>query len=233
MTDDTSGAVTPKGPAGRRALPAGDFSAWLRATRRAWATRAPASVPCQDCTACCTSSYFIHVGPKERRTLARIPRRLLFAAPGLPKGNLLLGYDEQGRCPMLIGGRCSIYEARPQTCRDFDCRVFAAAGVDAGGLDKALINERVLRWRFRFATQEARMAYRAVRRTATFLRERAACFPSGFVPSNPTQLALLAIKVHDAFIDEDAGSRRGREAPTIVKAVIERRRKFDARALSS
>ena len=31
---------------------------------------------------------------------------------------------------MLIDNQCSIYEHRPRTCRTYDCRVFAAAGLD-------------------------------------------------------------------------------------------------------
>ena len=52
---------------------------------------------------------------------------------------------------MLSCGNCTIYAQRPQTCLDYDCRVFAAAGIDAGGADKAVINRRVHEWRFRFA----------------------------------------------------------------------------------
>lgn len=76
-------------------LPAGRFSAWLRRTRHALQNENGAAVPCGDCNACCRSSYFIHIRPEETRTLKRIPSQILFAASGLPKGNLVLGYDEQ------------------------------------------------------------------------------------------------------------------------------------------
>lgn len=122
----TDPAVTD--PAGE--LPAGDFPAWLRHTRQVQQVRGVGSeVPCGSCTACCRSSLFIHIRPDETRTLARIPKALLFPAPGLPKGNVLMGYDERGHCPMLVDDECSIYADRPQTCRDFDCRVLAAAGL--------------------------------------------------------------------------------------------------------
>ncbi len=65
-------------------------------------------VPCGSCTACCTSSQFVHIGPDETDTLARIPAALLFPAPRQPPGHVLLGYDERGHCPMLVDGRCSI-----------------------------------------------------------------------------------------------------------------------------
>ena len=62
-------------------------------------------MPCGTCTACCTSSQFVHIGPDEVDTLAHIPAELLFPAPRMPKGHVLLGYDERGHCPMLIDER--------------------------------------------------------------------------------------------------------------------------------
>ena len=96
-------------------------------------------MPCNGCTACCTSSQFVHIGPDETDTLAHIPAELLFPAPLRPRGHVLMGYDERGHCPMLIDNRCSIYEHRPQTCRTYDCRVFPAAGVELEDEDKVLI----------------------------------------------------------------------------------------------
>ena len=90
-----------------------------------------AEVPCGSCVACCRSSMFIQIEPDEKRTIARIPRELLFPAPGRPKGHWVMGYDEAWRCPMLVEERCSIYEDPPRTCRMFDCRVMAA-GLGAG-----------------------------------------------------------------------------------------------------
>ena len=74
-------------------LPTEAYSAWLRSTREAQQTGAGANVPCGECRACCTSAYFIHIAPEETATLARIPKRLTFRAPGLPKGHVLLGYN--------------------------------------------------------------------------------------------------------------------------------------------
>ena len=108
-----------------------------------------ADVPCGACTACCTSSQFIHIEPDETEVLAHIPAALLFPAPGLPKGNVLLGYDAHGHCPMFVDGACSIYEHRPRTCRVYDCRLLAAVGrADAA---KPLIAERVAEWEFTYA----------------------------------------------------------------------------------
>jgi len=98
-------------------LPAGRFSDWLVAVGRAIDGEQGSDVACGACTACCTSSQFVHIGPDETDALAHIPTALTFPAPGLPAGHVLLGYDERGHCPMLVDGACSIYEHRPRTCR--------------------------------------------------------------------------------------------------------------------
>src|SRR5690606_28804822 len=126
-------------------LPTDAFSLWLARTRRAQVTGEGAEVPCGDCRGCCTSSYFIHIRPNETETLARIPKGLAFPAPGLPKGNVLLGYDQNGHCPMFKGNACSIYAHRPQTCRSYDCRIFPATGLTLGG-EKPLISGQADRW---------------------------------------------------------------------------------------
>jgi hypothetical protein len=102
---------------------------------------------------------------------------------------------------MLIDDSCSIYEHRPHTCRTYDCRVFAAAGIDAGD-NKTLITKRAKRWKFSYR-EDDRIIHTAVKAAAKFLREDASLFPSGFVPLNATQLAILAIKVHDVFLPDD------------------------------
>jgi Fe-S-cluster containining protein len=123
-------------------IAAGRFSTWLDDLQR----RSEMVVPCGACRACCTSSQFVHIASDEADTLAHVPRALRFPAPGLPKGHVVLGYDEHGRCPMLIDGACSIYEHRPRTCRTYDCRVFAATGVTPAG--QPAIAARVAQWRF-------------------------------------------------------------------------------------
>ncbi len=69
-----------------RGLAAGDFSAWLGEMQAAIRGERASDVPCGTCTACCTSSQFIHIGPDESDTLAHIPGELLFPAPRLPAG---------------------------------------------------------------------------------------------------------------------------------------------------
>ena len=214
----------------RQDLPAGGFSTWLRRTRRVQREKGSADVPCGGCIGCCTSAYFIHIAPGESETLSRIPKELLFPAPGLPKGNVVMGYDEKGRCPMLVDGRCSIYEHRPQTCHSYDCRVFSAAGIEAGDKGKELIDQRVRRWRFSHHDECDRKEHGAVRAAAKFMREHADRFPDGVVPGNPAQLAVLAIKVYDVFVDHaDAPDSPGRARtdPAIAEAVIESLRHFD------
>ncbi len=132
--------------------PAGEFATWLGMIGPAIIDGAESDVPCGTCTACCTSAQFIHVQPDEVDTLAHIPAELLFAAPGMPQGNLVLGYDHNGHCPMLVGATCSIYDHRPRTCRSYDCRVFAATGIRP---DQPAIAARARTWAFSYADEAA------------------------------------------------------------------------------
>jgi len=184
-------------------LAAGDFSSWLDDMQAALRGQRDAQVPCGTCTACCTSSQFVHVEPDETDTLAHIPAELLFPAPRMPRGHVLLGYDERGHCPMLIDNQCSIYDHRPRTCRTYDCRVFPAAGLGVDDDDKALIAERIRHWRFSFPTPEDRDRHDAVRAAARYIEEHAESLPDGRVPVNTTQQAVLAIEMHDAFLRRD------------------------------
>ena len=119
---------------------------------------------------------------------------------------MVVGYDENGHCPMLVAGRCSVYEHRPLTCRTYDCRVFAAAGIAA---DKDVITRRARRWTFSYETQDDRDRHCSVRAAARFLRERAESFPGGAVPHDPAQVAVLAIKVCDVFYGRDRPGAAG------------------------
>jgi Fe-S-cluster containining protein len=184
-------------------LAAGDFSAWLTGMRAALRAERDADVPCGGCTACCTSSQFVPIGPDETDTLAHIPKALLFPAPRLPKGHVLLGYDERGHCPMLRDGACSIYEHRPRTCRTYDCRVFAATGLEAddGGTDagKAAVAGRARRWRFAFPAEDDRARHAAARRAAASLREQVGRNPGAVAPT-ATQIAVRAIETYEEFL---------------------------------
>lgn len=190
-------------------LTAGDFSRWMTDVQAAIRGHGESDVPCGTCTACCTASQFIHIGPDETETLAHIPPGVLFAAPRLPPGHLLMGYDERGHCPMLVEGECSIYPFRPRTCRTYDCRVFPAAGVAPDG-DKVLIADRASRWEFNYSSDDDRTQHDAVRASASYLREHHEVFPNGNLPASATQLAVAAIEAHVAFVAP--GGRTGRTA---------------------
>jgi Fe-S-cluster containining protein len=127
-------------------LAAGNFSSWLVGMQGAIRGENESVVPCGGCTACCTSFQFVHIEPDESDTLAHIPAELLFPAPRLPPGHVVLGYDERGHCPMLVDDQCSIYEHRPRTCRTYDCRIFPAAGLEIDDDDKARIARQSQRW---------------------------------------------------------------------------------------
>ncbi len=165
------------------ALDAGAFSTWLDEIAAAIAGTTSSDVPCGTCTGCCTSSQFIHIGPDETDALAHIPAALLFPAPRMPRGHVLMGYDQRGHCPMLVDGACSIYAHRPRTCRTYDCRVFTAAGI-APDDDKPVIAERVAMWRFRHPTAVDRAEHDAVINAARDLTAHSA-----------TQRAVEAVQV--------------------------------------
>ena len=212
-------------PGVARDLVAGDFAAWLEDTQAG----RPADVPCGTCNGCCKSFYFIHLEPDEIEALAHIPAQLLFPAPGRPAGHKVMGHDQFGHCPMLIDEHCSIYEHRPRTCRVYDCRIFAAANLPAGETDKALINERARRWQFATLHTESERQQRAVEAAGAFMRANQDAFTPGLVPSNPTQRALLVLRVAELFLDDarpgewaemDANWVAGRVAA--IAAVIER-----------
>jgi Fe-S-cluster containining protein len=181
-------------------LSAGRFATWLVEVREALRGERASAVPCDGCTACCTSSQFIHIGRDEADTLARIPAELQFPAPGLPRGNVVLGYDENGHCPMLVDDTCSIYEHRPRTCRTYDCRVFPAAGVEVADEAQVAIGRRSRRWRFEMPSEVDQVEHDAVRAAATWIREHGDLLPEGAAPANATQHAVLAIELHEAFL---------------------------------
>ena len=143
---------------------AGEFSSWLASMRAAIRSGGAMDVPCGTCTACCTSSQFVHIEPDEHDTLRHVPRALRVPAPGRPPGHVVLPYDEHGRCPMLVDDRCSIYPHRPRTCRRYDCRVFAATGVTP---DQPAIAARVREWAFTYADDESRALHDSLLAAAT------------------------------------------------------------------
>jgi len=199
--------------------------------RKALAENGAAEVACGECKACCDSSYFIHIRPQEKRTLGRIDPRILFEVPGMPPGHVLMGYDHHGNCPMLVEGKCSIYSDRPKTCRNYDCRIFVAAGIGVGGKEKSRIQERVDKWRFTYPTEKDRREHASVVDTARFIRENPRCFPGGVVPGLPSQLAILAIKTFGVMLShpggDEADAASGKQA--LADAIVRAAKEFDAR----
>lgn len=220
MTAGASGVV-PGGSGdaegeGEGELDAGAFSTWAASLDAALAGTADADVACGTCTACCTSSQFIHIRPDEADALGHIPAALRFPAPGLPKGHVLLGYDEHGRCPMLVDGACSIYDHRPRTCRTYDCRVFAASGIELDDASKHEIRARARRWRFEHPTAADRAEHDAVLAAGAHLSDPTADLPDDARRLDATQRAVLAVEVRHAFAPPEPSD------PTSVRTAIDR-----------
>jgi hypothetical protein len=204
---------------------AGAFGAWLAQARAALRGNGGSDVPCGDCNGCCTSGYAVQVRPEDTRTLASVPSSVLVPAPRLPKGNAMMIPLSNGHCPMYVGGGCSIYRDRPQTCLDYDCRIFSAAGIAAGGTDKVVINRRVAQWRFDYPLEADRCAHRAVQATAAFIRNHGDCFVGMRVPTAPTGVAVLAIKAYTVFLDTDVEKL---DASRLAAAIVQASREFDS-----
>jgi Fe-S-cluster containining protein len=201
---------------------AGPFSEWLRAMRAALAGHAGMDVACAGCVGCCTSSYFIKVRGHETATIERIGAHRLRPAPGAGNDSLLMGFDSQGHCHMFANGGCSIYSHRPETCRTYDCRVFTAAGMNAGP-DKSVINERIASWRFEYSSPREREEHAAVTAAATYMRQHPVRFPGGHVPSRPSEIAVLAVKSYQVFLDKPATDAE------ISAAIVAACQSFDSR----
>jgi len=213
-----------KASAESTALPAGNFSAWLSCAEASLqSSDKGADVPCGTCKGCCRSSMFVHIEPDEAETLDRIPRLLLFPAPGRPRSHVLMGYNDQGHCPMLLHGKCSIYEFRPRACRKYDCRFFAAADTAVDAQSQPEIARRVGRWVFDYEDEAGREAHMMVKETAAFLKKNGDLFMKGTLPVHPVQLAALAVRIHGVFAAITANAQKdGTAAPpaAIANAIM-------------
>jgi Fe-S-cluster containining protein len=198
-------------------IDAGDFGAWLIQARAALRGSGATRVPCGDCTGCCTSGYSIEVRPADAAALARIPATSLSRSLGSASANWTVRPNADGVCPMLSCGKCTIYAQRPQTCLDYDCRVFTAAGMEAGGADKAVINQRLKEWRFQFNREEDRQAHEAIKAAALFIRAGRANFAPGTVPLNPLGIAALALRVYPVFLPPGPPDPAAETARAIVE----------------
>lgn len=211
-------------PSAESIVAAGPFSDWLRKMRRSLQGNDGMDVPCGDCVGCCVSGYSLQLRPEDHKAAARIPATFVVSAAGFAKGNLTVRALENGLCPMLDDGKCSIYSVRPQTCHDYDCRIFAAAGIDAGGEDKAVINKRVREWRFSYPEHIDELEHAAVRAAATFIRDRRDSFTVR-VPAGPMGIAVFAIKAYQVFLDPATSAKQAAE---VARAIIDAVRAFDS-----
>lgn len=187
-------------------ISAGMFGPWLKLIRNLSSPHQEQkgmNVPCGDCVACCTSFYFIHIRPDEDATLSKIPKELLFDAPGLPEGHMVMGFDEEGACPMFMEGECSIYSVRPVSCRQYDCRIFSATELKPED-HRSLIAKQASGWAFELTNQEDELHLHAIREAAKFLLKYACKFSPGFLPGSTTQLAVFAINLSELFLEDDA-----------------------------
>lgn len=202
---------------------AGNFEAWLQSILLSFKAGEAMDVACGECRGCCSAGRFVHLTPSDQSAHSAIPKQFLHCAPGMPKGHAVMGYLAGGLCPMLKIGNCSIYQSRPSTCRTFDCRVLAAAGLHIGGKWNERINERVQAWRFSFLSEDGQQHLKAIRIAANFIQQHPGAFPGGRAPSEPTTVAVLAIKVHSVFL-----SSSGNVAPTdIANAIVAASRSFE------
>ena len=176
-------------------FPAGDFLLWTVEAQERLSHNLAVDVPCGSCTACCTSSYFILVNRTEQQAIDAIGAELLFPAPNNPN-LLVMGFNKKGHCPKLVGGKCSIYANRPHTCRTYDCRIFSAANIAAGGNEKHAVNYRVTQWQFGYDNPQSEQAHKQVQIAAKYLTSHESFSDQ---VENPTQHALAALKIYDLF----------------------------------
>jgi Fe-S-cluster containining protein len=154
-----------------------------------------------------------------------VPAWLLLEPEDAPEGLRYMGYREDGTCPMLVKRQCRVYAQRPQTCRDFDCRIFTAAGIASAGKDKPLIDERLSVWRFSYASAEDFAAHEAIQAAAAFLQGEAREVPGFHFPVAPIAIAGLALKAHTVFMN---GNAAGQTAAELARAVVDVARGFEA-----
>jgi Fe-S-cluster containining protein len=84
------------------------------------------NVPCGTCTLCC-EKLSPHLTPEEVASglyplsLIQPSKEQLLVNPNV--GPIVTLYrKKEGGCGMFIDGKCTIYEYRPNSCRQFDCR---------------------------------------------------------------------------------------------------------------
>jgi hypothetical protein len=89
------------------------------------------------------------------------------------------------------------------------------------GEGKTEINERISRWQFDYPQQQDRDEHLAVTAAANFIRQHPIRFRSGRIPSRPSEIAVLAVKCYEVFLNSD------RPDAEIAEAIVEACRNFD------
>lgn len=94
-------------------------------------------VDCAGCARCCRSAFLVKLRPEEA---ARLPHDVRDGAAYLQhRGRDCVMFDAETN-------RCSIYEDRPVSCRQYDCRPLWLAGLRNRQRGQE-INERLEAWR--------------------------------------------------------------------------------------
>lgn len=84
------------------------------------------NVPCGTCTLCC-EKLSPYLSPEEVAS-GLYPLSLIQPTEEQIKQNPNIGpivslyRKKEGGCGMFVDGKCSIYDIRPKSCRQFDCR---------------------------------------------------------------------------------------------------------------
>lgn len=78
---------------------------------------ADAVVACGTCTLCCHNEMIILLPGDDRSKLLTV----MDTNPMNGQPVLRLAQKPNGACGHLEGGKCSVYEHRPQMCRAFSC----------------------------------------------------------------------------------------------------------------
>jgi len=203
---------------------AGAFGEWLAAMRRVLRGEQDADVPCGGCVGCCVSSYPIPLRTEDELARAQVPEQWLLG-PARAGERWLMGFREDGSCPFLSERCCSIYAGRPQTCRDYDCRIYTAAGLLPDG-ERPVIAERVGAWEFGFSSEQEKADADAVGRAAQFIRANHTLFPPAMRAGSATAAAVLAVKTYPLFLAGIPGA-----AQDMVLRVVEAASAFDTAAV--
>ena len=77
------------------------------------------TVDCQSCHGCCRANYTIGLSEAEAEVLPHT------RVEGFP----VILPEADGKCPFLVDEVCTVYEKRPISCRQYDCRDLARSGI--------------------------------------------------------------------------------------------------------